>query len=205
LSADESNIILNLISKGACFMGTSLFLIFSVNLSDDFTHETTTSIWIQLILSGIQGLCFAFICIVPIPKVHQGASTCSPVHKLAVEIEFVVIPIIAILAYLVQFKDNTSADNIIGHWLAVYPLAGLMMILNRFTIVRTLMASLEKDCVARDIWEERIDSIMNKYEEFDGNKKDKTPITDKICYRAEIYYIKPKFAVHDEVMKMFES
>ena len=33
LSADESNVLLNLISKGICFMGTSVFLLVSANLS----------------------------------------------------------------------------------------------------------------------------------------------------------------------------
>ena len=66
LSADDSNALLNLVSKGVCFTGTSVMLLVSTTVRDEMTDQTVISIWIQLILSIIQALCFAFYFFVPI-------------------------------------------------------------------------------------------------------------------------------------------
>ena len=116
------------------------------------------------------------------------------------------IPIVSILAWIAFFPDNWSGNNIVGHWLLVYPLSGIFMMINRVTIVKIIMEEIKKECEEGNVWANRLDSIENEYKEFDDAPPgEETPVNKSVCTHAHIYRIKPRFTVHDEIMKRFEK
>ena len=108
--------------------------------------ETEASIlFVQLAFQFIQFACLLYVMMVPAqPKICGKYVKCFMyITWFVTMIYFIIVPICAIIHWLVYVKTAVSDENVIRAWLFCYPLMCLVTIGFYFFIVNVLISSMK--------------------------------------------------------------
>ena len=109
-------------------------------------NETEASmLFVQLAFQSIQFGCLLYVMMVPTePKICNKHVKCfSYITWFMTMVYFIIVPICAIIHWLVYVKAAVTSENVIRGWLLCYPLMCLVTIGFYFFIVNMLISTMK--------------------------------------------------------------
>ena len=129
--------------------------------------ETESSILlVQLGLQAVQSFCLIYVMVVPtLPRCCQKSFGCFKYITWFMTISFfIIVPIFAILHWIVFIKASVSNENEIRGWIFCYPLMGAFTMVLYFVIVSDMLEFLKIELFQaekqeRTYWD--VDDLIN--------------------------------------------